>query len=50
MAGNNAWLRKAVRENTAEQVIAAALARPAPETPDGKAFIPPGGYAPPNLN
>ena len=35
---------------TPEQVIAEALARPAPETPDGKAFVPPGGFAPPKVN
>jgi hypothetical protein len=50
LAGNNAWLRKAVRETSAAQVIAEALARPAPATPDGKAFVPPGGYAPPQVN
>ena len=50
LAGNNAWLRKTARETRPAQVIADALARPAPETPDGKAFIPPGGFAPPNLN
>jgi hypothetical protein len=48
--GNNAWLRKAARERTPSQVIAEALARPAPETPDGKAFVPPGGFAPPQVN
>jgi hypothetical protein len=47
---NNAWLRKAVRETDPARVIADALARPAPETPDGKAFVPPGGFAPPNVN
>ena len=50
IAGNNAWLRKAARESTPAQVIAAAMAKPAPETPDGKAFVPPGGFAPPQLN
>ena len=50
LAANNAWLRRAVREHTPAQVIAEALARPAPETPDGKAFIPPGGFAPPKVN
>jgi hypothetical protein len=50
LAGNNAWLRKAARETSATQVIADALARPAPETPDGKAFVPPGGFAPPKVN
>ena len=48
--GNNAWLRKAAREKTPAQVIAEALAKPAPETPDGKAFVPPGGFAPPQVN
>ena len=48
--GNNAWLRKAARETSAAAVIAEALARPAPETPDGKAFVPPGGFAPPTVN
>jgi hypothetical protein len=49
LAGNNAWIRKAAKETDPTQVIAEALARPAPETPDGKAFVPPGGYAPPGL-
>ena len=49
LAGNNAWLRATVRRVTPQQVIAEALARPAPEAPDGKAFVPPGGYAPPRL-
>ncbi len=44
---NNAWLRKAARETSAAAVIAEARARPTPETPDGKAFVPPGGFAPP---
>lgn len=48
--GNNAWIRKAVHDRTPAQVIAEALARPAPETPDGKAFVPPGGFAPPALD
>lgn len=48
--GNNAWLRKAARETSAAAVIAEALARPAPATPDGKAFVPPGGFAPPTIN
>lgn len=50
IVGNNAWLRKAARETTPEKVIAAAMAKPAPETPDGKAFVPPGGFAPPQVN
>lgn len=50
IVGNNAWLRKAARETTPAQVIAAAKAKPAPETPDGKAFVPPGGFAPPAVN
>jgi len=50
VAGNNAWIRKAVHDRTPAQVIAEARARPAPETPDGKAFVPPGGFAPPVLN
>lgn len=49
LAGNNAWLRSAVKRYTPQQVIAEALARPAPETPDGKAFVPPGGFAPPRI-
>jgi hypothetical protein len=49
LEGNNAWIRKAAKETDPTQVIAEALARPAPETPDGKAFVPPGGYAPPGL-
>ena len=48
--GNNAWLRQAARAKTPAQVIAEAHAKPAPETPDGKAFVPPGGFAPPQLN
>jgi hypothetical protein len=47
LAANDAWLRKAARETDPRKVIAEALSRPAPETPDGKAFVPPGGYAPP---
>ena len=50
VTGNNEWIRRAVRQKTPAQVIAEALARPAPETPDGKAFVPPGGYAPPAVN
>src|SRR6185436_14910640 len=46
LAANNAWLRKTATETSPAKVIAEALARPAPETPDGKAFIPPGGVAP----
>ena len=49
LAGNNAWLRAAVHAVTPQEVIAEALTRPAPETPDGKAFVPPGGFAPPRL-
>ena len=49
LAGNNAWLRAAVHSVTPQDVIAEALARPAPENPDGKAFVPPGGFAPPRL-
>lgn len=45
LAANNAWLRKAATETSPRQVIAEALAKPAPETPDGKAFVPPGGFA-----
>lgn len=48
--GNNAWLRRIARTTSPRQVIADAFARPAPETPDGKAFVPPGGFAPPRLN
>jgi hypothetical protein len=50
LAANNAWLRKAATETSPAKVIADALARPAPETPDGKAFIPPGGVAPTGVN
>jgi len=50
IVGNNAWLRKAARETTPAEVIAAAIAKPAPETPDGKAFGPPGGFAAPQVN
>jgi hypothetical protein len=50
LAANNAWLRKTATQTSAKQVIAEALARPAPETPDGKAFIPPGGVAPTGVN
>lgn len=48
--GNNAWLRSVARSKTPRQVIAEALAKPAPETPDGKAFVPPGGFEPPRIN
>ncbi len=48
--GNNAWLRSVVRSKTPRQVIAEALARPMPESPDGKVFVPPGGFAPPQVN
>jgi hypothetical protein len=48
--GNNAWLRSVAKSRTPRQVIAEALARPAPETPDGKAFVPPGGFEPPRIN
>jgi len=48
--GNNAWLRSTVHAKTARQVIAEALAKPAPESPDGKFFVPPGGFAPPQVN
>jgi len=48
--GNNAWLRQAVRETTPARVIAEARAKPAPETPDGKFFVPPGGFAPPAVH
>lgn len=47
LEGNNRWLRTVARRLSPQAVIAEALARPAPETPDGKAFVPPGGYAPP---
>ena len=47
LAGNNAWIRQAARQTDPTQVIAEARSRPAPDTPDGKAFIPPGGFAPP---
>jgi hypothetical protein len=50
VVGNNEWLRQTVRRNTPAQVIAQARARPAPATPDGKAFVPPGGFAPPQVN
>jgi hypothetical protein len=45
--GNNSWLRNEVHAKSARQVIAEALARPAPESPDGKFFVPPGGFAAP---
>jgi hypothetical protein len=48
--GNNAWIRRAVRETTPERVIAEARARPAPATPDGKYFVPGGGLVPPASN
>jgi len=48
--GNNAWLRSVATHTTPRQVIAEALAKPAPETPDGKAFVPPGGFEPPRVN
>src|SRR6185437_16142916 len=44
LAANDAWIRKVATETSPVQVIAQARARPAPETPDEKAFIPPGGY------
>jgi hypothetical protein len=47
---NNAWLRSVATHTTARQVIAEALAKPAPESPDGKAFVPPGGFAAPGVN
>jgi len=50
LAANDAWIRKVATETSPVQVIAQARARPAPETPDEKAFIPPGGYAPPQVN
>jgi hypothetical protein len=50
LAANNAWLRRTATETSPRQVIAEALSRPAPETPDGKAFIPPGGMAPTGVN
>jgi len=50
LAGNNAWLRKTATEQDPRRIIAEARARPAPATPDGKAFVPPGGYAPPALD
>ena len=50
IAGNNAWLKRMATQTQPAQVIAEALARPAPQTPDGKAFVPPGGFAPPQAN
>jgi len=47
LARNDAWLRKTAAELDPARVIADARARPAPGIPDGKEFIPPGGYAPP---
>jgi hypothetical protein len=38
------------RSKTPRQVIAEALAKPAPESPDGKFFVPPGGFEPPKVN
>jgi hypothetical protein len=48
--GNNAWLKSVVRSRSPRQVIAEALAKPMPESPDGKFFVPPGGFAPPQVN
>jgi hypothetical protein len=48
--GNNAWLRSVARTKSPREVIAEALARPMPESPDGKFFVPPGGFAPPQVN
>jgi hypothetical protein len=45
LARNDAWLRKAAMDTDPAAVIAEARARQAPEIPDGKEFIPPGGYA-----
>jgi hypothetical protein len=45
LARNDAWLRKTAAELDPATVIAEARARPAPGIPDGKEFIPPGGYA-----
>jgi hypothetical protein len=45
LARDDAWLRKTAAETDPAAVIAEARARPAPGIPDGKEFIPPGGYA-----
>ena len=50
LAWTDAWLRKTATEESPRHIIAEALARPAPETPDGKVFIPPGGVAPTGVN
>jgi hypothetical protein len=42
---NDAWLRRAAADTDPAAVIAEARARPAPGIPDGKEFVPPGGYA-----
>lgn len=50
VVANNDWIRQAARRRTPAQVIAEALAKPAPETLDGKAFVPRGGFAPTQTN
>jgi hypothetical protein len=45
LAGNDTWLREAAARTDPRAVIAEARARPAPDIPDGKEFVPPGGYA-----
>jgi len=45
LAKNDAWLREAAARTDPAAVIAEARARPSPGIPDGKEFIPPGGYA-----
>lgn len=45
LARNDAWLRRAAADTDPAAVIAEARARPAPDIPDGKEFVPPGGYA-----
>ncbi len=42
---SDAWIRKAAADYDPAAVIAEARARPSPEIPDGKEFVPPGGYA-----
>ncbi len=49
LAANDAWLRKTATRTSPYRVIAEARARPAPEAPDAKTFVPPGGYAPAGL-
>ena len=47
LAGNDAWLRRAAKSVDPGRMVAEARAKPAPQTPDAKTFVPPGGFAPP---